>query len=476
MLNAKRVLKAELFASLPPEWPEPLMPAIRAAVAASGQTVVVLDDDPTGTQAIDHVAALTQWSAESLVDEFKREEPCFFMLTNSRSLAPGDARILNQKIASTLLLASQAAGRRFVVVSRSDSTLRGHFPLETDSLDQVLGPFDGVLLVPFFETGARHTINDIHYLADGEWLVPVAETQFARDQTFGYHNSNLRAWVEEKSAGRVSPSDVFSISLDTIRRGGPERVRDELRKLADGRVCIANLVNARDLEVFVLGVLLAEAAGKRFIYRTASSFPAVRAGITPRPVLTPSELNLPSTGGGLVVVGSYIPSSSAQLRELIETASTRNVEVNVHAFLESASRAAEITKAAEELNSSMRSGHDAVLYTSREVITAPDPLASLAICRQISDCIVAILERLTARPAFVIAKGGITSSDMLTKALRVHRAEVLGQLLPGIPLWRLGEECRWPGIHYLTFPGNLGGPSALKDAFQKLKTAQGRSR
>jgi uncharacterized protein YgbK (DUF1537 family) len=128
------------------------------------------------------------------------------------------------------------------------------------------------------------------------------------------------------------------------------------------------------------------------------------------------------------------------------------------------------------LDAALRSGHDAVLYTSREVITAPDPFASLAICRQVSDGIVAILERITARPAFVIAKGGITSSDILTKALRVHRAEVLGQLLPGIPLWRLGEECRWPTIHYLTFPGNLGGPAALKDAFQKLKAAQARSR
>ena len=36
------------------------------------------------------------------------------------------------------------------------------------------------------------------------------------------------------------------------------------------------------MEVFVRGLLAAEAAGKRFLYRTAASFVQVRAGIEPR--------------------------------------------------------------------------------------------------------------------------------------------------------------------------------------------------
>src|SRR5439155_7866528 len=118
------------------------------------------------------------------------------------------------------LAASKQTGRGFVVVSRSDSTLRGHFPAETDALGEVLGPFDGVLLAPFFEAGGRHTIADIHYLAEGDWLTPVAETQFARDATFGYRNSNLRAWVEEKSNGRIRADAVVSIPIEALRRGG----------------------------------------------------------------------------------------------------------------------------------------------------------------------------------------------------------------------------------------------------------------
>jgi uncharacterized protein YgbK (DUF1537 family) len=473
-MNPERIQKAELFGLLPPEWPESLMPAIREAVAASRQTVVVLDDDPTGTQAIDHVAALTQWSVVSLTSELAREEVCFFMLTNSRSMAPEEARALNQKIAADLLQASKAASRPFVIVSRSDSTLRGYFPLETDAIGRVLGPLDGVLLAPFFETGGRHTINDVHYIAEGDWLVPVAETQFARDQTFGYRNSNLREWVQEKSGGRIAAKDVLSISNETIRRGGPDRVHEQLMGLKDGRVCIANLVSARDLEVLVLGILQAEADGKKFIYRTAASFPAARAGIAPQPILTTRELDLPQTGGGLIVVGSYIPSSSAQLQNLIDAGSTKKVEVNVRAVLRNDSRAAELARATEALDEALRVNQDVVLYTSRDLVSAENPLESLAIGRRVSDSIAEIIERVTTRPRFVIAKGGITSSDLLVKGLGVHRAEVLGQLLPGIPLWRLGKEGRWAGLHYLTFPGNLGGPSALKDAFEKLKGAGGR--
>ena len=78
------------------------------------------------------------------------------------------------------------------------------------------------------------------------------------------------------------------------------------------------------------------------------------------------------------------------------------------------------------------------------------------------------LERVTFRPRFVIAKGGITSSDVAARVLRVRRGMVVGQIIPGVPLWRLGEESRWPGLIYVSFPGNLGGPTALTDVVEKL--------
>ena len=570
--TSARVSKSALFASLPPEWPEDLMPAIRQAVAVSGRKVVVLDDDPTGTQTVHDIPVWTEWSVESLRAEFANDFPAFFILTNSRSLPAAEAGQLNREIARNLADAATAAasaeprqgasgvipgeGRRdacpttptmiseeksalspekgrsipsgpefssstadhrrllrpYVVVSRGDSTLRGHFEAEIEGLSEVLGPFDGVLLVPFFETGGRITINDIHYLGEGDWLTPVSETQFARDVTFGYGRSNLREWVEEKTAGRIRADDVAAIPIHTIRHGGPEKVCDELMRLGGRRICVVNIASGRDLQVFVRGLLEAEAGGKRFLYRTAASFAAVRSGIAPRPLLTRADLGLdepaasPANGGdalpasspgresqsasersvtpkrvgegsasagGLVVVGSYVPISSEQLERLLAANRTVNVEVEVRAVLSEGSRAEEIERASRVVNDALQRNQDAVLYTSRQLVIGPDPVESLSICRRVSESLMEILGRVRARPRFIIAKGGITSSDVATRGLRVRRAMVLGQILPGIPLWRLGEESRWPGLIYVSFPGNLGGPDALLETVEKLAVNNG---
>lgn len=79
-----------------------------------------------------------------------------------------------------------------------------------------------------------------------------------------------------------------------------------------------------------------------------------------------------------------------------------------------------------------------------------------------------LVGRLTVTPAFVIAKGGITSSDVGTKALAVKKANVLGQIRPGIPVWQTGEESRFPSVPYVIFPGNVGDDSTLKEAVEIL--------
>ena len=206
------------------------------------------------------------------------------------------------------------------------------------------------------------------------------------------------------------------------------------------------------------------------------------AGIAPRAVLSPDELSghqettlhqpatLSTAGGGLVIVGSHVPTSSAQLRELLAGGRTANVELNVRAALAQESRPGECARAAESVNAALAAGRDTVLYTSRELVTGGDALESLSICRRVSEALVTVLERVTSRPRFIVAKGGITSSDLVTRALQVRRALVVGQILPGVPLWRLGDESRWPGMIYVSFPGNLGGRTALQDALDKLSS------
>jgi len=257
----------DVVASLPPIYPDDALPAqIHAAVVRSRRKVVVLDDDPTGPQAGGDAFVLTEWTVEALRRELLEPRPLFFVLTNTRALPTVQAVAAHREVADNLRAASHQCGVEYAIMVRGDSTLRGHYPDEMDPL----GAFDGTILVPFFAEGKRYTFNDAQWVKEGDWLVPVAQTPYARDHAFAYRHSNLRNWVEEKSRGRIRAADVVPISLDTLRRGGPDAVTAMLL-LSRRHTTIVNAVHYRDLEVFALGLLHAEAQGKRFVVRCAAS-------------------------------------------------------------------------------------------------------------------------------------------------------------------------------------------------------------
>jgi len=469
-MNRQYPHKSGLLNSLPTEWPEDLRPAIRAQVKASRRKIVVLDDDPTGTQTVHGIPVLTEWPAAALRAELANDLPAFYILTNSRSVPLEQAQALNAEIGRNLLEAA-GADHLFAVVSRSDSTLRGHFPGEVDALAKTLGQtMDGWLIIPFFLEGGRYTINDIHYVAEGDHLVPAGETEFARDSAFGYRASNLREWVAEKTDGRIPAESVASVSIEDIRQGGPARVAEKLAGLANGAACIINAASMRDLEVFVQGLLQAEASGKRFLYRTAASFVQVRAGLDPRPILAQADLTLPEAGGGLIVVGSYVPRSTGQVNALLaQPELIQSIEVNVEALLEDQSWQVEIERAAGQASQALQQDRNVMLYTSRKLVTVTDDAASLAIGRRVSDGLIAMMKSISTRPRYLLAKGGITSSDVATQGLGIKRALVLGQILPGVPVWQAGRESRYPGLTYIVFPGNVGGPEAMVEVVKKLE-------
>ncbi len=471
-MTAHRLALQATLNALPPDWPDDPLPAIQAALQAAPHKVVVLDDDPTGTQSVHGVPVLTEWPVDLLRADLSNDLSAFYVLTNSRSLQPDDAHALNAEIGRNLAEAARQTKRRFVVVSRGDSTLRGHFPGEVQALADALGQdFDAWLLIPMLREAGRYTINDVHYVADGNWLIPAGDSDYARDATFGYRASNLRDWVAEKTQGRIRAADVTSVSLDDIRRGGPARVTQRLMSLEHGSVCVINAVSTRDLEVFTQGLLAAEAQDRRFLYRTAPSFVPVRAGIAPYSLLQPADLQLPRSSGGLIVVGSYVPKTSGQVGALLDRGEVTSVEINVEAVLKDDDRAGEIERVAAEADRALQADRDVVIYTSRRLITGTDAAHSLSIGQQISAGLIAILQRMTTRPRYVLAKGGITSSDVATKGLGVKRAMVLGQIVPGVSVWQLGPESRYKGLAYIVFPGNVGGPQTLAEVVSKLKIA-----
>jgi uncharacterized protein YgbK (DUF1537 family) len=401
--------------------------------------------------------------------EFANDLPAFYILTNTRSMHLPEAQAVNTEIGRHLADASRAGGRAFTVVSRSDSTLRGHFPGEVDSLAIALGgSFDAWTLIPFFLEGGRFTINDVHYVAEGDQLVPAGQTQFARDATFGFRASRLPEWVAEKTGGQIPAAAVGSVSLDVIRQGGPEQVTQRLLALPAGSICAVNAASMRDMAVLVAGLMAAESEGKRYLHRTAASFVPVRAGISPRPLLALADLNLPAVGGGLFVVGSYVPKTTAQVDHLLASPGIVAAEIRVLALLNPAERDGEIARVAAMADDALREEQDVAIYTSRRLIADDDAAKSLAIGQQVSSALVAIVRAIRQRPRYFVAKGGITSSDLAVKGLDVRRAMVEGQILPGVPVWRTGPESRFPDLTYVVFPGNVGGPMAVADVRRVL--------
>lgn len=458
---------------LPPVWPESQMPNIRDELERSDTRVVVLDDDPTGTQTVHGVPVLTQWSEEVLAAELLGSARTIYVLTNSRSLTSPQASDLAAEIGRNLNRAAATAGVSLEIISRSDSTLRGHFPDEVDAMAKTMGsaglPY---LLIPCFFEGGRYTIDNIHYAAGGKWLIPAAETAYARDAAFGYRNSNLRAWVEEKTDGRISWDQVFSISMENIRIGGPERVAQILAELPKESACVINAVEYRDLEVFVRGLLAAERQGARYLIRSAASFVRVRAGLDARTLLAREDVapnGYNRNAGGLFVVGSYVPTSTDQVAHLKGAPNMEAIEIRVKELLEDDRRKVEIQRVRTEMNRRIENRRDVVIYTSRELFLGDDAASSLSLGQRVSDSLVEIVRGLSVQPRYLVAKGGITSSDMATKGLGVRRATVLGQILPGVPVWRLGNESRYPGMAYIVFPGNVGDAGALSAIRKRLQ-------
>ncbi len=469
--------RTALLAGLPPEWPGDLRAQLREHALRSERTVVVLDDDPTGTQTVHDVPVLTGWSVEALQREFEAKAPLFFILTNSRSVFPDRACLIAREAGRNLMDASRLTGRAFTVISRSDSTLRGHYPAEVDALAETLGMEEAIhVLIPFFLEGGRLTYRNIHWVAGGDELVPVAETPFARDPSFGYTSSNLCDWVEEKTHGRVPAHTVATLAVEDLRSGGPAYVEQNVMALPPRSVCVVNALTEQDLDVAALGLLFAETKGRPLIYRTGASFVSARVGMPPRPLLSTKALNLEGEGAGLVVVGSHVPLSTRQLNHALEHAAVTAVELDAGAVLDGGQREREIAGVAEQVQQALETARDTVLYISRELITGASAEENLRIARSVSAGLVDVIRRISCRPRYLLAKGGITSSDVATRGLGLERAIVLGQILPGVPVYRLKDGSRFPDLTYVVFPGNVGEVDAITRVVRTLSDRPGSPR
>lgn len=460
------------------EWSEEWEERYWEVMGRERRKVVVLDDDPTGIQTVHGVFVYTDAGMESIRAGLLGEERVFFILTNSRALGEEETVRMHREIGRKVAAAAEELGVEFLFVSRGDSTLRGHYPAETESLREGLegegGCVDGEVICPFFEEGGRFTAGDVHYVEmGGGRLVPAGETEFAKDSSFGYVSSDLKDWVEEKSGGKVKREDVVSVSLEELREYRIGEVADKLMGVEHFGKVVVNAVSYEDLKVFVIALLEALGRGKYFLFRTAASFVKVLGGMEDRALLEGADLygNVRSRFGGLVVVGSHVQKTTRQLEVLRKREGLCFLEFSVEGIGDEEKMEAEKRRVLKEAGEQMAAGVSVVIYTGRQVRTAESGKRedNLALSVRISEAVTELVGRMPVTPRFLVAKGGITSSDIGTKALGVKKAFVPGQILAGVPVWVTGEESRFPGIPYVIFPGNVGAEDALLQVVEKLE-------
>lgn len=449
---------------------------LKKEIEANNKKIVVLDDDPTGVQTVHDISVYTNWDKDSIRQGFEEENNLFYVLTNSRGFTEEQTTKAHHEIAEVVDEVARETGKEYIFISRSDSTLRGHYPLETQLLkadyEKNTGKtIDGEIMCPFFKEGGRFTIDNVHYVKYGEELVPANETEFAKDKTFGYTAYTMPEYIEEKTKGEYKAADVTCISLEDIHNMDIDKIEAQLMEVTGFNKVIVNAVDYADVKVFCTALYRAMAKGKVFMFRTAAAIVKVMGAVTDQPLLTREQMVVKeTTNGGIVVVGSHTEKTTKQVECLKELKDIEFIELDATLVKDDNAFEAEVSRCLAREEECIRAGKTVCCYTTRALITADtgDKEDELRLSVKISDAVQSLVGRLSITPSFVIAKGGITSSDVGTKALEVKKANVLGQIKPGIPVWQTGEESKFPLTPYVIFPGNVGEISTLKEAVEVL--------
>lgn len=456
---------------------ESLRVKIKNRLKETKHKFIVLDDDPTGVQTVHDIYVITDWGKEWLKKGLSDDRSVLYILTNTRSYQEEKTENINREIIQNIVDITQEMGIQYSIISRSDSTLRGHYPLEIDVLQNELikaanVDISGHLIVPAFFEANRYTLNNTHYLGVDDQLIPVSETEFAKDSVFGFNTAYLPEWIEEKTNGAVSSKDALFITLEDIHNGGIERVYEILLSASNNVPIIVNAKSYYELDVVSLAVLRAIDSGKHFLFRTAASFVKSIAGIVDRPYLSATEViskDESQYNGGFIIVGSHTQKTTEQINELIKKYPIEQIEINVQKVLDEETRDEEISRVCRLVDQQISSNHDTLVYTSRDVIIAKDKEANLKISQTVSSSLVEVVRSLKVKPKFIIAKGGITSSDVATAGLEIKHAKILGQVIAGVPVWLSGKEAKFQHTPYIVFPGNVGEKDSIAQIFETIK-------
>lgn len=398
--------------------------------------MVVFDDDPTGIQTVHGCLLVTDWSDDNLRVAFRDEVPFFYILTNTRALTADDARRTLTSALEAVIRVNREFHYRLICVSRSDSCLRGHFPLEPILMRDVLvangyNVWPKIPFAPAFIESGRFTIDGTHYMRDGQRLIPVSQSEFAHDNVFGYRNAHLVDYIREKGG---NPDDYEVVNAQSY---------DELYAYCDRLL----LETSREECAVVI--------------RSSSSLPKALSGIDDRPYLSKSDLHIQSHGAGVFIVGSHVQKTTSQLNLLLQADGVSGIELPIHAILDDRDHLLQQTL--NSIDAMLSAGITPIIYTAREEVRLDNAAQRLQLGQSVSQFLVDIVRKLITAPSYLVAKGGITSHDILTHGLSVRTARVMGQVINSVPCVMTD---RFP---YVIFPGNVGTEESLREIYEKLR-------
>ena len=394
----------------------------------------------------------------------------FVILSKTPGMSATDAAKLTREVCVNLrtalkLLVAQGNDVNPLLVSRSDSTLRGHYPVETDIIAEELGPFDAHFMVPAFFEGGRITIDSIHYLMVDGKPVPVHETEFARDSVFGYSHSYLPDYVEEKTSGRIKAAQVERFVLQDVRGDSSAR----LLALNGNQCCVVDGEIQSDLNHFCAQLMQAAAKGKRFLFRSAASLLTALAQLPAQPVAASKMREyVRDNKAGAVIVGSHVSKTTKQLNHLLQQEGIQGIEIDVEKI--ATLRKQLLADVIEKTQECHAKNITPVVYTSRTELKFKDQQTRLAFGEQVSAFLMDVVRNLPATTGFLISKGGITSNDVLSDGLALRTSRVVGQILAGCSVVRCPKDHpRYPEMPVVIFPGNVGDDEALATVYQRIK-------
>jgi uncharacterized protein YgbK (DUF1537 family) len=408
---------------------------------------VVLDDDPTGTQSASGVTVLLQYDADLLREALSRADSVYVQ-TNSRAIDEEAAIALVSDVRDAARSAAASLGEDLQFVLRGDSTLRGHVFAETE---QFLDEDAVIVFSPAFPAGGRTTLDGVHRVRIGDQDLPAHETEYADDPVFPFSSGVLADYVAEKS-GRPS----VLVDLETVRAGG---VASAIATAPAGAVVLPDALTDDDIREIARAIAVVRRAGRSVVVRSASPLAAALAGVEsdgllPRPLI---PLPVPT----LLACGSHTAGATAQLDAVAAIHGPAVVIPTADAF---ADPVAAGLAAADRAREQLAQGGLAVVSTERHRRPEHNTLRHGELVMQ---ALTVAVRALVPEVEAVVAKGGITSAELARTGVGATRAEVRGQVIPGVSVWDLVSAEGDPRL-YVVVPGNVGDASALTDVLAAL--------